>query len=344
MKMLKNNSQSKKVLVIGGTGLLGYHTINHLIENGHQPSVLTLPTDSSNLFPESVPIHYGNISEMSDNELQAVMEGHDWVVFAAGGHDTYPITEDELEKLLEEVNVVATRRTMKAARAAGVSRAVIFGSYFEYFNRAWPSLKMAEKHPYIASRMRQSQAAFDLITDDFGVMVLELPYIWGTMPNREPQWKALINTLRGDGRMVSYEGGGTIMTSVLHVAEAALGALERGISGQRYPVGDQNVTWAELISKIAEIDGVEIEINKLSHDQLMVTAKENQNKLDEAGLVTGINLISYVQIASSNAFFDPEPTRMALGLTSGGLDEAIREQVEMVPMEKENAKYGSCAT
>ncbi|MCA0932855.1 NAD-dependent epimerase/dehydratase family protein [Lutimonas saemankumensis] len=332
-KMLKSISIGKKVLVIGGTGLLGYHTVNHLIENGHFPSVLTLPSDTSKPFPQSVPMHYGNISEMSDSQLQSLMKGYDWLVFSAGGHDTYPLPKDELETLLEEINVVSTKRVMEAGRSAGVTRAVIFGSYFEYFARAWPSLKMAEKHPYIASRIRQSEVAFDLVTDDFGVVVLELPYIWGTMPNREPQWKDLIHTLRGDGKTINYEGGGTIMTSVLHVAEAALGALERGISGHRYPVGDQNVTWTELISKIAEIDGVEREINTLSHDQLMVTAKENQNKLDEAGLVTGINPVSYVQIASANAFFDPEPTRIALGLTSGGLDEAIREQVKMVPID-----------
>lgn len=104
-------------------------------------------------------------------------------------------------------------------------------------------------------------------------MVLELPYIWGTMPNRKPQWEDLIKLLRGDGGPIYYHAGGSMMTSVLHIAEAILGGLERGVSGHRYPIGDQNVTWAELIAKIADIDGVEREVITVGHAQARTGAR-----------------------------------------------------------------------
>ncbi len=321
-----------RAMVIGGTGLLGYHSVNHLLANGHEVTVLSLPPKPEGLFPDSVGIEIADLAEASDSELKAAMEGHDWLVFAAGT-DPPPMPKDEHEPFLELVNVTMTRRSLAAARAAGVSRAVVLGSYFAYFDRVWPSLRVAEQHSYVASRLRQTRAAFDLITDDFGVVVLELPYIWGTMPNRRPQWESLITTLRGDGGPIHYAAGGTMMTSVLHVAEAILGALERGVSGHQYPIGDQNVTWAELITKIADIDGVEREIITVGHAQLRAAAREQQAQLEAAGLASGIMPVPYVDIQSANAFFDPEPSRLALGLTAGGLDDAIREQVEMVPMD-----------
>ena len=320
-----------RVMVIGGTGLLGYHSVNHFLANGHEVTVLSLPPAPEGLFPESVAVEIADLAEISDADLQAVMEGHDWLVFAAGT-DPPPMPKDEHGPFMELVNVTMTRRSLEAARAAGVSRAVVLGSYFATFDRIWPSLRIAERNSYVASRLRQTQAAFDLITDDFGVLVLELPYIWGTMPNRRPQWESLIGTLRGDGGPIYYAAGGTMMTSVLHVAEAVLGGLERGVSGHRYPIGDQNVTWAELIAKIAEIDGVEREVITVGHAQLRAAAREQAEQLEAAGLAAGISPVPYVDIQSANAFYDPEPSRIALGLTAGGLDDAIREQVEMVPI------------
>ncbi len=319
-----------RAVVVGGAGLLGWHATNHLVANGHKVTVLTLPPIPEGLFPEQVRVEAVDLAEISDDDLHELMKNHDWIVFAAGT-DPPPMPKGKLEPFMELVNATMTRRSLEAARAAGVSRAVVLGSYFTYFDRTWPSLQIAQRHPYVMSRLRQYDAAFDLITDDFGVVVLELPYIWGTMPNRRPQWEKLIGVLRGDGGPVYYAAGGTMMTSVLHVAEAILGALERGVSGHQYPIGDRNVTWAELIAKVAEVDGVQRDVVTVGHAQLRAAAKEQAAQLEAAGLDAAITPVAYVDIQSANAFFDPEPSRIALGLTTGGLDDAIREQVEMVP-------------
>ena len=318
-----------RAMVIGGTGLLGYHTVNHLLENGHEATVLSLPPKPEGLFPDSVEIILGNMNEMSDEDLQDVMKDHDWIVFAAGT-DPGPMPKDKLEPFLEMVNVTLTRRSLEAARAAGVSRAVVCGSYFAYFDRTWTHLKIADRHPYVASRNRQTQAALELITDDFGVVILELPYIWGTMPNRSAQWEDLISMALGPDPTIPYAAGGTQMVSVLHIAEAALGALERGVSGECYQIGDENVTWVDMFTHITRAAGVKKHVVTVSHAQLRAAARESAAQLKDAGLKGGIDPVAYVDIQSSNTFFDPEPSRLSLGLTSGGLNEAIKEQVELV--------------
>ena len=319
-----------RAIVIGGTGLLGYHAVNHLLANGHEVTVLSLPPKPEGLFPNSVDVIIGDMNKMSDDELSDVMKGHDWIVFAAGT-DPKPMPKGKLEPFVEMVNVTLTRRSFQAARAAGVSRGVVCGSYFAHFNRIWPHLNISGRMPYVASRDRQTQAAFDLIADDFGVVVLELPYVWGTMPNRPAQWEDLIQMALSPEPTIHYAGGGTMMTSVKHVAEAILGGLERGVAGQCYQIGDENVTWVEMFDRITSAAGMaKKQVEPVYHAQLRAAAREAEAQLGAADMETGITPMAYVDIETVNTFFDPGPAQMALGLTSGGLDEAIKEQVVLV--------------
>jgi nucleoside-diphosphate-sugar epimerase len=334
---LQKGENIMRAMVIGGTGLLGYHAVNHLLANGHEATILSLPPKPESLFPDSVDVVIGDMNKMSDDELTDVMKGHDWIVFAAGT-DPKPMPKGKIEPFVEMVNVTLTQRSFQAARAAGVSRGVVCGSYFAHFNRVWPHLKISERMPYVASRDRQTQAAFDLITDDFGVVVLELPYIWGTMPNRPAQWEGLIKMVLSPELTIHYAGGGTMMTSVKHIAEAILGGLERGVAGQCYQIGDENVTWAEMFDRISNAAGVAKKpVKKIYHAQLRAAARESEAQLEAAGLETGITPVAYVDIETANTFFDPEAARMALGLTAGGLDEAIKEQVVLVQKAGEEA-------
>ena len=65
----------------------------------------------------------------------------------------------------------------------------------------------------------------------------------------------------------------------------------------------------------------------------LAAARQQAQQLEAAGLAAGIRPVPYVDIECANTFFDPEPSRLALGLTAGDLDDAIREQVEMVPID-----------
>ncbi len=98
-----------RAVVVGGTGLLGWHATNHLLANGHEVTVLSLPPIPEGLFPDSVRVEAVDLAEVSDADLQAVMEDHDWVVFAAGT-DPPPKPKGELEPFMELVNLTMTRR------------------------------------------------------------------------------------------------------------------------------------------------------------------------------------------------------------------------------------------
>jgi nucleoside-diphosphate-sugar epimerase len=84
-------------------------------------------------------------------------------------------------------NVETPLRLFQLAAQAGVERAVVLGSYFVHFDRLWPKLKLAERHPYIRSRVEQEKALTSI--PGLETCVLELSYIFGALPFHG--WKLL---------------------------------------------------------------------------------------------------------------------------------------------------------
>ena len=56
-----------RAMVIGGAGLLGYHSVHHYLANGHEVTVLSLPPVPEDLFPDSVRVVPADMAEMSDS-------------------------------------------------------------------------------------------------------------------------------------------------------------------------------------------------------------------------------------------------------------------------------------
>src|SRR5690606_22582822 len=122
-----------------------------------------------------------DLNLLTDDELSALLEGMEGLVFAAGADDR-TIPNSPAYPFFHKANVESTRRLIKLARQAGIKKAVVFSSYFVYFARNLPDMKLGEMHPYIRSRLAQIDAALEEAGDDLSVSFLLLPYIFGTLP------------------------------------------------------------------------------------------------------------------------------------------------------------------
>jgi nucleoside-diphosphate-sugar epimerase len=185
---------------------------------------------------------------------------------------------------------------------------------------------MTEKHPYIRSRMEQEKVCFSLSSGDFEVMVLELPYIFGSMGGRVPLWKPLVDMARSGS--VYFCGGGTNCISVKSVAEAIVGAAERGRGGEAYLVGDENLTWEQMFRGFGRGLGMDIKFIALPKIALQAVMAFIFISRWIKGTESGLDPLSYVNIQSANTFFDPTPAQQALGYSRGGLEQAFKDTVE----------------
>ena len=138
-----------KTFIIGGTGLLGSASAAELIRRGHSVRSVALPPLPKNaVLPAKMEIIFGNYLTMSDEELLTQLTGCDSLVFAAGVDERIEFPKPVFEKYLQ-YNVAPVERLLRLGKQAGVKRAVIMGSYFSYFAKQWPKLKLSEHHPYI---------------------------------------------------------------------------------------------------------------------------------------------------------------------------------------------------
>jgi nucleoside-diphosphate-sugar epimerase len=245
-----------KVFMIGGTGLLGSEAAKELIKRGHNVSSIALPPIPEGAqLPSEMKIEFGNYMEMSDDELRTHLTGCDGFVFAAG-IDERVEGSAPIYDMFRKYNITPLEKMLRLSKECGVKHAVICGSYFTYFSKIWPELKLAEVHPYIRSRVDQEKMALSYADENFDVSVLELPYIFGTQPGRKPVWLFLVEQVRSMKSATLYPRGGSTMVTVKQVAQCISGALERTKGGKAYPVGYYNMAWKEMLAIVHKYMGM----------------------------------------------------------------------------------------
>jgi len=231
-----------KILVVGGTGLIGGHAALYLADRGHDVTLMarSAPTTPALARLPFVPTHY-----VDDDVADGRLKGFDWLVFAAGVDirqlpQDGSFTEDEF---YTRYNTEAIPRFFAAAKAAGIRRCAYIGTFYP---QVVPE-KVAVS-PYVRSRKLADDAIRAISDDSFAVCSLNAPFVLGHLPGLEVEHlhynylyaKGLI-----EGAPLFAPEGGTNHITVDSLSEATLGALEKGEPGRAYLVGDENLSWKQ---------------------------------------------------------------------------------------------------
>jgi len=181
-----------KVFLVGGTGLLGSAGALELIKRGHKVKAISLPPIPEGAkIPSEMELDFKNYLTLSDDEIRGYLKGCDAFVFASGVDERVDGPSPILE-FYNKFNLHPLERFLRIAKECGVKHAAICGSYFSYFDKIWPEKELSRWHPYIKSRRIQEEMALAFADDNFSVAILELPYIFGAMPGREPVWTLIV--------------------------------------------------------------------------------------------------------------------------------------------------------
>jgi dihydroflavonol-4-reductase len=304
-------------------------------KRGH--SVNTLAIDDVELgdwYPKEVNVQYGDVFELTEENLQERFAGHDAMVYAVGPDDRItppaPAYEFFHTRLVEAVEKVAV-----AARKAGVKKFVVLNSYFAYFDRIWPEKELSKHHPYIRCRVEQAERVISAGKDEMAVMILELPYIFGSMPNRIPLWKDVLLDRFAKGRTIYFPRGGTNMIAVEHVGEAIIGALEKGKHGVRYTVGDENHSFNEMLGIMMSAVGESKKIINIPRFLAVMAGGMIERGFKKKGLEGGLDARFLMRdIITCNLYFDPSDAIKKLGYKRGELKEAIVKTMKACYPEK----------
>ena len=176
-----------KYLVTGGSGFIGSHIVQTLLERGSNVRVLDNFSSGrrENLKGLNVEIIQGDLRD-SARVAQAV-RGVD-VIFHEAAFVSVPESMQKPQECFD-VNVTGTFTLLESARAAGVKRVVIASSAAVYGDSgAMPLVEgaaLSQSSPYAVSK-RVDEMLGELYTRSFGLEVAALRYFnaCGALPGR----------------------------------------------------------------------------------------------------------------------------------------------------------------
>ncbi|WP_300681063.1 NAD(P)-dependent oxidoreductase [Nocardioides sp.] len=239
-----------RILVVGGTGMIGQHVARLLAEQGNDVTIAGRNAPAEGSWVEGFAFLEGDYATggLTVEELT----GFDAVVFAAGQdirHAGGPGDDDFWRTYqIEGVPNIAAR-----AKAAGVKRFVQIGSYY---HQVRPDLVSNE---YVAARKAADDGARALSDETFAAITLNPPSIVGAAPGGSvKQLKGQLRWANGDlaGKIPDFApAGGTNYMSVRSVAEAVSGALARGEGGTAYLIGDENLRFVDFFNLVFAASG-----------------------------------------------------------------------------------------
>jgi nucleoside-diphosphate-sugar epimerase len=314
-------------LVLGGTGLLGYHTSLELLRRGYRVSTVSLPITGPSFLPEQVDAHWGDVTQMSDAEVLDLLAGKHAVFFAIGA-DERTTPPAPAAAFFYRANVLPTQRLARLARQAGVRKFVLYGSYTAEFGELWPELGYRTRNGYPRTRLAQEEIACLEGEGAMDVMTLRLPYIFGIVPGQRPLWQMFLDIVAGTEGPVTAPAGATSSVTVAQVAQAAVGAMEHGAHGGRYPINAYDLTYEEFYRMCCEALGRDPqEVVVVPLDAMLPAMEAAHEQMLGSGVEHGIHLPDSARFQDRHACSDPAASAV-LGIQPDDVPAAIRESLQ----------------
>ena len=231
-----------KILVVGGTGMIGGHAALYLHARGHAVSVAGRNAPATDTPLGRLPFLRGDYIA---GDFKAEDLGRfEAVVFAAGNDIRHVKDYAQMDAHWQRANIEGVPRFFEALRQAGVRSAVNIGSFYP---QAAPQLVAG--NPYIRSRQLADEGLRALATPRFRAISVNAPFVAGAVPGLAGNmFKAYVDYARGKlAPMPAFApAGGVNFISTQSLSEAVEGALMRGENGKAYLVGDENLSFQDF--------------------------------------------------------------------------------------------------
>jgi dihydroflavonol-4-reductase len=252
------SASSSLVLVTGASGFVGSAVVRRLLASGHAVRVLVRPTsDRRNVAGLPCEVVVGDLRDA--NSVAAAVRGCRHVFHVAAEYRLWHPRPRELYA----TNVEGTRALARAARAAGVERFVYTSSVATLGLRAGGE-PADEETPvrledmighYKRSKFLAEEEVLRLAREEGLPAVIVNPSAPIGPRDARPTPTGRMVLDAAAGRMPAYVDTGLNVVHVDDVAEGHLLALERGVVGERYVLGGEDMSLRRILAELADIVG-----------------------------------------------------------------------------------------
>ena len=315
-----------QAFVTGGTGFVGANLIRLLLQQGYKVKALVRANSClDNLF--EVEIVRGDLNQ---NDLAQQMKGCQVLFHVAA---QYSLWQSDRHTLYRN-NVLGTRNILNCARSAGIERTVYTSSVAAIGVRkdgvsadeTYQSSVAELIGDYKKSKYYAEQEAAKAVKAGQDIVIVNPSTPIGALDLKPtPTGEIIVRFLQR--KMPFYVDTGLNLIDVEDVAWGHILALEKGKTGDRYILGNQNLTFAQLLKKLEKITGLPAPKNTIPYWIPYSVAWLEENVLAKLGKKPTI-AVDGVRMSRQRMFYDASKAVTELGLPQSNIDDALRKAVK----------------
>jgi dihydroflavonol-4-reductase len=316
-------------LVTGGTGFVGANVVRELLRDGRTVRVLVRPSSDRRALA-GLPVELCEGDLLDRASLQRAVAGVETLFHVAADYRLWARDPRPLYR----ANVEGTRAVLECAAEAGVPR-VVYTSTVGALGIPKDGTPGTEETPvsladmvgpYKASKFLAEQVALDLARAGLPVVVVNPSAPvgpWDVKPT--PTGQMVVDFMAG--RMYATLDTGLNLVHVRDVARGHLLAAERGKVGDKYILGNANVSLAEIGRLLSEITGRRPPRFRVPYAVALCAAAGMEGVARVTGRVPSFS-VTAVRMARKRMYFSPAKAVQELGLPQTDVRVALRDAVE----------------
>lgn len=318
-----------KILVTGADGLLGSNLVRELLSRGHAiRAFVQSGRQQVTLQGLTIEKFAGNL--LSPEEVIKSAEGCDAIIHCAASTAVWPIRSE----IINKVNIDGTRNIIQAVYKNKIQRLIYVGTAnsFGFGSKENPGV---EGNPYkseiygldyMDSKYKAMQVVLSEVKENsLPAIVVNPTFMFGPFDST-PSSGAMIVALY-KGKVPGYTKGGRNYLCAKDAAVAIANALTQGRVGECYILGNENLSYKEIFTKIASTVGVKAP--SLAIPSRFAKLYGHMGSL--VGKITGkAPAVSYPlsRIASDEHYYSPAKAMKELGLPQTRVEVGIKESFE----------------
>lgn len=316
-----------KSLVTGANGFVGSAVARCLLNAGHEVRCLVRPgSDLRNLYKLPVELSEGDLRSVPS--LKRAVAGCDNLFHVAADYRLWVPNPETMY----DINVKGTEALILAAAEAGMSRMIYTSSVATLganqgdapANENTPSTLMSMTGHYKRSKFMAEQVVRRM-TDEHKLPVVIVNPSTPIGPRDikpTPTGRIVVDTLCG--RMPAYVNTGLNVAHADDIAHGHLLAYAKGVPGERYILGGENMTLLQILQTIDEISGKRKKRFNLPVKLILPAAWV----MEKMAMVTHVEpraTMDSVRMAEKKMFYSSEKAVRELGYQYRPATEALED-------------------
>ncbi|NQU60739.1 MAG: NAD-dependent epimerase/dehydratase family protein [Rhodospirillales bacterium] len=319
------------IAITGASGFVGSAVLRKLLERGLSIRALVRPSsDRRNLDGLAVDIAEADL--LDPQTLAPALKGCKGLFHIAADYRLWAPDP----KPMFSANVDGTRAIMLAAKDAGIERIVYTSSVATLGLVAGGGVADEETSvafkdmigPYKQSKFLAEAEVRALVSDENLPVVIVNPSMPIGPRDIKPTPTGRMIVEAATGKMPAYVDTGLNVVHVDDVAEGHVLAFEKGIVGERYILGSENLRLKDILGLISEITGGRAPRFKIPHDLIMPVAFLAETWTRLTGGKEPFVTIDGLKMAKKKMFFSHLKAEQALGFFPRPARDALADAVQ----------------